>query len=1162
MKIARIDLLAFGSFTDLTLDLSGGREGLHVVFGPNEAGKSTALRAIRQALCGIDVRSTDNFLHKHKDMAIGMTLRNARGEEFAFVRRKGAKNTLLQPDRSPLEDDALARFLGRIVPEEFATRYAIDHGELIQGGKELVAGRGDLGASLFSAGAGLAGLGAIQKRLEQDCEVLFKRGGSNPLINANIARLDAATRERKEASLPSSEWVAHDEALRQAKDRKQAVETALAEARRDARRRKRVRDALEPIARRKEALAHLDPVADAVLLPADFTTKRREALSLLKPTENAAREARQKRGALARELETIKVPEAVLAHASEIETLRDRLGVHQQALREQERLRVEAAQHEADAEAILRDLATPTEGRAAPTAADRAEVQDLATDSQAVRQSRDEARKALEKHAAKRGEVARKLAALGDERDPAPLKKAVGQAQKANLDEALDAARLALKKGERQAAAALEALGLWTGALDDLPRLPVPSDETIERCRAEQEEARRDRDALAARRDELDAHGRDVEAAIARLRLEGEVPTEDDLTAARDQRETLWRQLRAAWSEPAADAFEPAVANADKLADRLRREAQRVAEKAKLFADRERNAQALDDYRARLILAEERLRTLDTRWSALWAPLSVTPLSPREMLAWTRKQATLAALVHSLDEQRQAIAHQEERVALHRRSVGAALDALGRAEAKPAESLSDLLEHAEAALEAILEAASARKRLQKDMAEREAEQPALEERAEVAEAALQRWQERWARAMERLGLAADASPAQANAVLVRLAELADKRAKTQDNRRRIEAIAREATEFGADARALAERVAPDLAAAGTEIIAAELGERLKNARSAAQRHAHRTELLDQEEQTLRNAEKTIQEMKGCLAALCREARCASEDDLPELEQRSERRRLAEQQLAALDQQLRLLAGPEPLDAFLAEAEAADPDQLDVEIARLDESAQTLEREKEDCDQAIGRESTILARMDGSALAAEKEEEAEGLKARIKEDVEQYARLRLAATLLREGIERYRQKSQGPVLARAGRLFSALTLGSFAGLTVDYDDRDEPVLLGTRPDAGTPVGIEGMSLGTADQLYLALRLASIESAVDPTDPAPLIVDDILIQFDDARSGATLDVLGALSRKTQVIVFTHHQHLCELARTRLDSEVLFIHQLPGREVGVNGTPATHG
>ena len=194
-------------------------------------------------------------------------------------------------------------------------------------------------------------------------------------------------------------------------------------------------------------------------------------------------------------------------------------------------------------------------------------------------------------------------------------------------------------------------------------------------------------------------------------------------------------------------------------------------------------------------------------------------------------------------------------------------------------------------------------------------------------------------------------------------------------------------------------------------------------------------------------------------------------------------------------------------------------------------------------------------MKGGADAAELKQQEEDLRARVKDDVEQYARLRLAASVLRAGIERYRQKAQNPVLARAGETFARLTLGSFTALRVDYDDRDEPVLVGVRP-GGAPVGVAGMSLGTADQLYLALRLATLDAALDRHEPLPLIVDDVLVQFDDARAAATLEALAAFSKRAQVLFFTHHEHLVRLADDRLGAGVVLTHLLPGRVMGDAG------
>jgi uncharacterized protein YhaN len=122
----------------------------------------------------------------------------------------------------------------------------------------------------------------------------------------------------------------------------------------------------------------------------------------------------------------------------------------------------------------------------------------------------------------------------------------------------------------------------------------------------------------------------------------------------------------------------------------------------------------------------------------------------------------------------------------------------------------------------------------------------------------------------------------------------------------------------------------------------------------------------------------------------------------------------------------------------------------------------------------------------------------------------------------------------------------LTLGSFIGLEVGYDDDDMPVLVGVRANNGK-VEVSGMSDGTRDQLFLALRLASLEQQMNAGAKLPLVVDDILINFDDGRAAATLELLAELSRGTQVLFFTHHRRLVELARERLSGDDLALHEL---------------
>jgi uncharacterized protein YhaN len=87
----------------------------------------------------------------------------------------------------------------------------------------------------------------------------------------------------------------------------------------------------------------------------------------------------------------------------------------------------------------------------------------------------------------------------------------------------------------------------------------------------------------------------------------------------------------------------------------------------------------------------------------------------------------------------------------------------------------------------------------------------------------------------------------------------------------------------------------------------------------------------------------------------------------------------------------------------------------------------------------------------------------------------------------------------------------------------------------------------MSDGTCDQLFLALRIATLESRLEAGEPMPFIVDDILINFDDSRSRATLEVLAELSRKNQVILFTHHRQVVDEAGRLQGGADVVVHEL---------------
>lgn len=111
----------------------------------------------------------------------------------------------------------------------------------------------------------------------------------------------------------------------------------------------------------------------------------------------------------------------------------------------------------------------------------------------------------------------------------------------------------------------------------------------------------------------------------------------------------------------------------------------------------------------------------------------------------------------------------------------------------------------------------------------------------------------------------------------------------------------------------------------------------------------------------------------------------------------------------------------------------------------------------------------------------------------------------------------------PALAKsAAAALSRLTGGAYTELTLD---RELNALVRC---AGEPVLHESafLSRGTADQLYLALRLALCDMLLGGEEPCPIVLDDALINFDDARMGYALDYLSEIAQRRQILLFSCH------------------------------------
>ncbi|MFZ0724476.1 MAG: AAA family ATPase [Desulfobacterales bacterium] len=1172
MRIDALRLIAYGPFTDITLDLSAGREGFHLVYGCNEAGKSSALRALRHMLYGIPERSTDNFVHPYAKMRIGMTLRNRASDTCDVIRRKGRGHTLRAADDTAVVEEAeLQRLLNGVDAELFATMFGLGYEDLVRGGRDIIAGGGDSGQLVFAAGSGIVNLREIQNDFQLQADALFRPSGQKPKINDALSRLSRNRRDLREAQLPGQEWVRHDAALQAAADKKKVVEEELAVLQKDLNRLQRIREALPLIAERRELSGDLAADADAVLLPQDFAEKRQEQLLKIRLAEAGHDRAQKNRAMHQQAIAELGIATDLLESAEPVEEIYRELGSQRKAARDRLSLETRRRTLLGEARELLRslrdDLTLEQAEKLRIKRNDAVKIQELGARYERIVAHGEDAHGKLPVLTLEIAGIEKDLADGGDPPVVDELRAALAAAVEFGpLEKHNRAEQVELDSARRTIALEQVGLGLAHHGLDDLEALAAPSAETIQTFEDRFGALARRIDALKADSGKTCERLQDEKRQIETQRLEREVPTEEDLLAARAKRDRGWRllfdqlngtpvsgdelQAYLAATPGAASvgaAFEADLLQADAVSDRLRREADRVATKARLLADQAADTTQLAQLETELAAAEKEESDLAAEWAGAWRPLAITPRTAREMGQWARQFRVLAEKLKEVRTRRARADALKADIDAQRAKLVRCLRECAGLTVAADEPLSALIHRAQNTVKDTDDFLLRRDRLVRDKAGREKEREAARARLELNKEEQRQWQRQWEDAVRPIGLAAGALPAEALAVMEDLKSLFDKLKEAGILQKRIDGIDRDTDAFSDAARRLAAALAPDLADRPPEETALELHARLNRTRENRSKRETLEKQLARERERLGQAREDILEIGSRLEAMCAQAGCERADELAEAERRSTRRRQIESDLKNIDARLHKLSGGATVEDLMAEALAVDPDGIAGEIDCLAAAIEERASARSDLDQTIGSERAELSRMDGSAKAAELAEEFQVILGALDTDVTHFARLKIAARVLNLAIERYRDKSQGPILLRASALFGRITGGAFAGIRAEFAADGRPVIVGVRPGAGETVTVEGMSDGTADQLYLALRLAGLEAYLQTNEPLPFIVDDILIMFDDERAAATLQVLAELARRTQVIFFTHHRHLVELAEKHIDGAELFLHTL---------------
>ena len=271
MRLRRLDLIRYGHFTDRSLELPAGKYDFHIIFGPNEAGKSTALAALEDLLFGIRKNSSYDFLHDYGSMRIGAVLANG-SSSLEVLRRKGNKNTLLDTDGLSIAggESALSPYLAGADRSFFERMFSLDHARLQTGGKEILDAKDDVGQMLFSTGAGIVGLRERFGELSAEAEELWSaKPAKHRKFYIASKKLKEAQRTLREQTIYTSKWQELKRTYNRAEEAYSEVDKKIKEISAERNRLSRIRRVFQDVRRKQDLDSQFTGLGNVITLPED-----------------------------------------------------------------------------------------------------------------------------------------------------------------------------------------------------------------------------------------------------------------------------------------------------------------------------------------------------------------------------------------------------------------------------------------------------------------------------------------------------------------------------------------------------------------------------------------------------------------------------------------------------------------------------------------------------------------------------------------------------------------------------------------------------------------------------------------------------------------------------------------------------------------------------
>lgn len=300
---------------------------------------------------------------------------------------------------------------------------------------------------------------------------------------------------------------------------------------------------------------------------------------------------------------------------------------------------------------------------------------------------------------------------------------------------------------------------------------------------------------------------------------------------------------------------------------------------------------------------------------------------------------------------------------------------------------------------------------------------------------------------------------------------------------------------------------------------------------------------------VRSAQATLADAKQALDSLLEQACVTDTEDFLRLARIKDERENCLRRQEDLEDALKLAADPLPLEEFLDSFADFDRSEREVYALQLAETIESLEQQEREHNSRLASVSAGLSNLSSADHLSQLRQQQADLAESMRCMAHEWSRNAVARRLLEEAKRRFEQERQPQVIRTASEIFADITQGAWLKIAASLEDSTLTVLPALDQGLGAPLPPSVLSRGTQEQLYLALRLAYIRNHAAHASALPVIMDDILVNFDPTRAQQTAHALLALAQGNnnnpahQILFFTCHPHMADMLQNIMPDSRLF-------------------